>query len=273
MVKIIQPNIPAEWEELFAKIFRWFERNGVPIWCANWFQTSARSKETRRSNSIFKMVSDYWKTVSDADKELWKQAAEKVWGQRRGYRLFSMDIIWRHARGFSKPGTPNQFHQLFGLRVSNPGGAKSVIMRIDLKDQTGPFNLKFSYKKNELVPTTDEPFRVNVGAFYFGSGSLKVDVATWESPAGNVAWTTSEKSFGVSGREYYHIIVMFILDYYDAVISLDNIEISDNIGVIESENFITKRYTPFEPDFLVRKEGWGFAPDYAEPYFKYLYLD
>lgn len=272
MVKVVQPEIPPEWVPLFDKIFRWFEVRGIPIWARMWFQDARSIDKSRDERSKLPMAGTAWKPLSSATKQLWNLAAYRAYNYYRGYRLFTADYIWRQKVGLSLPGTPDNTHQLFGLKMLNPGGAANIYARRDDKDLVGQINLKFSYKKDEITPSATKAFKVTCTAYYLTPGGYDTDVDTYTAPAGDRDWATLNYSFGTAGREYFHFKIVFAIDGYDAIIWLDNIVLSDANGEFFREGFNTENYEYWEPNMLYRKRDWQFNPAYIRNYFLHEYV-
>ncbi len=273
MVRVIQPDVPAEYEELWNKIMRWFERNGVPIWCRQWFQNTRRGDRVRKEASPVSVIANAWNALSPVRKIWWDITAHVMWGYARGYRFFTTDWIYREVVGLYVPQIPSFHHQLFGMKMANPGGTNNVYMRRDDKDLVGQLTVKFAYKKAESVSSVVNAFRVTTTGYYFTQGSYDTDVDEFEAPAGNVAWNTIERTFGVANRKYFHYKIVFSIENYNAEVSLDNIVLSDQNGEFYKENFYTKRYRPWVPVLLYRKRDWVFSPTYSPPNFTHLYFE
>ncbi len=272
MVRVIQPNVPPEWIPLFEKIFRWFERNGTPIWARRWFQDSRTIKQQKKKQSEFQSAGQSWTDLDGSIKALWNQAAYRVNGYFRGYRLFTSDYIYRKSANLSLPGTPSNLHQLFGLKISNPGGSGNVFARRDDKDIVGQLNIKFSYKKNEITPSGTKAFKVVCTAYHLTQGGYSTDVDTFTADAGDEGWQIINRTFGTTDRKYFHFKIVFTIDGYDAIIHLDNIVLSDKNGEFFRESFNTEAYSYWTPNMLYRKRDWVFNPAYIKTYFNHEYL-
>ena len=273
MVRVIQPSIPAEYEELWNKIMRHFERYGVPIWCRGWFQNTRRGKAQRASATRIPTVADAWNALSEAQRTGWDNSAEVMWGYKRGYRLFVSDWIYREISGLSVPGTSSLLHQLFGLRLKNAGALQNVFFRYDNKDLVGQLTIKFSYKKDEKTPSGVYAFKVKTTAYYFGQGGILSDTDEFSAPAGNVAWNQITRTFGTVDRKYFHVEIIFAINSYDAVVDIDNFYLNDKIGKVLFENWYTEKYAPWTFQRRVRKTGWQFNPGYTTDYFQHIYLE
>jgi len=272
MVRVIQPNIPPEWEELWNKIIRWFEIHGIPVWCRMWFQDTRSGRERRRAASLFTQAAQAWKALDDDTKHAWKVAAKTGWNYYRGYRLFIYDWIYRYQHGLSVPGTPSNYHQGLGLTIDNPNGLSNVYARRDDKDLVGPLTLKVSYKKVERTPAGSGSFQIQAIAYYLWSGQILEHTNTFTTPSGNVDWNTVTQTFGTDGLDYFHLKVIYSINNYNCKVYLDNVIWSDKNGEFFRENFDTTDYKSWTPVQLYRKKDWYFNPAYIDTYFKHEYL-
>ncbi len=273
MVKVTQCDVPPEWEEFWGKVCRWYGIKGVPCFARLWIQKMRRMKEIRYTISHFKQLGSAWGNLSDVTRQAWRDAAYKCWEYNRGYRLFTADYIYRLIAGLSVPGTPSDYHQLFGLEILNPGGSEKVQMRRDDKDIVGQINLKFNYKKTEIAPGGGNAFKVNSTLYYYIQGGYLTETDEFTAPAGNVGWNLINRTFGTADRKYFHYKVIFSIDDYAAEIFLNDIILTDKDGKFFSENFITKRNKAWVPKLLWRKKDWIFSPSFLDTYFKPLYLE
>ncbi len=273
MVKVIQPNIPPAYQELWDKIFRYFERYGVPIWCRNWFQNMVSSYQQREKASRLKPIAASWKALSSSTKAVWRNAAYVTWGYYRGYRLFTADWNFRVDLGLSVPATPSMEHQLQGLKIKNAGGSANIFARYDCKDLVGQFDVNFNFKKIERTPSGTYAFKVQTTAYYFTSGGTGVQTDVYTAPSGNSNWGAITRTIGTAGRKYFHVVIIFTIQNYDADVYLDNFKITDSVGLIYKETWDTLEGAEWEFQRRVRKQGWQFNPSYALPYFEHSYLE
>jgi len=271
-MRIIQCDVPVDYEALWAKMVRWFGRYGVPVFARKWFQTVRSRYEQRDDSSLLKDVANAWNVLSPVTRSGWDAAANACWEYNRGYRMYSSDYIWRHRANLPAPEGAMIEHQLFGLRMLNPGGSLNIFMRRDDKDVVGQINVKFSYRKLEVTPNASFPFRVLFTGYYFEGGENKTDVETWSAPGGNVGWTMIDHNFGIADRNYFHIKIIFTIQNYDAEIFLDNIIWTDKNSEFYREHFNTDRYVPWVPNLLYRKRDWQFSPGFSTTYFQHIYL-
>ena len=273
MVKVIQPNTPPEWEEMWAKIVRWFGTRGVPIYVAKWFQDTRYGIDRKRGQQKITEAKNAWKTLDVATKYQWSLAAYRAYGYYRSTRLFNADYIYRWQSNLSLPGTPSLFRQLFGLKMSNPGGGFNVYIDRDEKDLTGKVKVGFCYKKDEVTASPTKKFYVKFIGYYLTEGSHHYDLDVFTAPVGDVTWDSQSHNFGVTNREYYHVIIRFTIANYDAIVYLDNIRIRDKNGVVLDERFNVEDYGEWDFDRTIRKFGWFFNPKYDPTYFKHQYLE
>jgi len=273
MVKVIQSDVPPEFEELWAKCIRWFGRYGVPTYVRMWFQTARRNYNQRVSQSKFDLVKVDWKTLDDAIKYQWKLAAYRAYGYYRAYRLFTADWIWRDKVGLSNPGAPHLLHQLFGLEMLNPGGSENVQMRRDDKDLIGRLRIRFNFKKIENAASPPAAFKMLATAYYLTDGGIATETDSYTCPAGNIDWTEIDRRFGTTDRKYFHFKLIFVIDNYDAEVYFDNIRLADNGGEYYADRFNTKDYVPWVPILKWRKKDWVFSPSFIDTFFKHLYLE
>jgi len=111
--------------------------------------------------------------------------------------------------------------------MTNPAGVANVQLRRDDADLTGQVTLSFNYKKVEYAPTGGDPFKVEIVLYYFEDGQNKTETHSWQAPPGNVDWASVQETYGTEGRRYFHHVVVFHLDDYDADVYLANILIKD----------------------------------------------
>jgi len=271
MVKVAQMTIPPEFENLLARILAHFDQMCYPTWASRMFHTTRSAKARNLEKTYIPRVRAVWSTFTLAQKAAWKAAAGYT--GYSNYQLFTADYSYRKKHDLSLPGTPYTTHQLYGLKMSNPGAKTPIRFRLHLKDLLGPVQIQFNYKKQEIVPTAGVPFSLNATAYYFDGGLNISNVLSWSAPAGNVAWSTMSQTFGVTGQKYFHLIVEIILDNYEANIFFDNVRISDGIGPFYSDSFNKKVGTEWDYYAFYRKQGWAFDPSFAVPHFEVVYLD
>jgi len=272
MPVLTQTNVPAEWVELWAKVVKWFGKGGIPVYVALWFQQTRSFYENQRQKSLLKDVSNCWKSIDAATKQQWKLAAYQAWHYYRSYRLFTADFIYRLKNNLPLPGQPNLFYQLFGLKISNPGGTQNIFMRRDDKDLVGRLRVRFNYKKIENTPSADFSFKILQTAYYFGQGTIETDTDEDIISAGNIDWTAFDKRIGTTNRKYFHYKLILSIENYDAEILIDNIRLADSNGEYYFESFNTINYAQWEPKFLYRKQDWQFSPGYGLPYFEHSFI-
>lgn len=272
MVKVIGNVLPAEWEAFWNKVVRWYGLRGIPTFARLWSQDIRRMRKIRYDISHFMALGSAWRELSSATQQLWRDAAKECWGYNRGYRLFTADYIYRLIAGLPVPGTPSNYHQLFGLEMLNPGGSENVYMRRDDKDIVGQLTEKIKFKKTEITPSGSYAFKVQCTAYYLTEGGYSTDTDEYVAAAGNIAWNEIERTFGQDARKYFHFKIILTIANYDAVVDIDSLELLDKNGRFFFENWITQRNKVWVPKMLFRKTDWRFGPSYIDTYFKHLYL-
>lgn len=218
-------NLPPAWVPLIEKILRWYDNQQYPILCPFLPQKPREQAKKVVENSFLSTIKLYWEALTPDEMEAWNTAADFV--RRSGYQLFVKDMSYRMKNGLSLPGVPSEAHQTHGLMICNFGGGEEVRLQRDDVVLTGPIEISFYYKKVEYDIPFDKSFWVKAEAWYMEGGENKSEVIEWESPLGNVDWTQVEKTLGVAGRVYFHLRIIFYLDYYDADVYLADILIRD----------------------------------------------
>lgn len=271
MTKVAIMSIPPEFETSLSKILSHFDQLIYPTWASRNFHVTRAAKVANQGKTYIPGVRSVWAIFTPAEKQAWENA--KGYTGYSNYQLFTTDYSYRKKNGLSLPGSPYATHQLYGLKFSNPGGGDLIRARLHLKDLVGPLTISFNYKKGQYDIPADQSFNFEATAFYFDGGLNISDVKTWESPTGDIAWASVSQSWGTTGRKYFHLIIEFKLDNYDADVFLDNLRISDGSGTFYSDSFNKKvgkewNYAPF-----YRKQGWAFDPSFSVPNFEVAYLD
>jgi hypothetical protein len=271
MALIPYQNFPPEWQPLIDKLFRWYNSGPHPVMACFNGMFSRGQKAATAARSFLKEIALVWDAFDSTTKAAWKSAGATC--KLSGYNLFIADYAYRKKNSLSLPGTPSNFHQLGGLELWNTGGFESVQAIYRDIAVMGPIQLKISFKQDQNSAPTDYPFRIYIKASYFDAGLNKYDEDTFTAAAGNVDWNTITRNFGVAGRYYFEIEVFFCVDYYDAVITLDNFELSDSGGIVKAEYWNPKAMAVWQPDLLDRKTGWTFLPLASSDYFNFNYED
>jgi len=265
------PDIPPAWLPLLAKILTWYDNQIYPVWNTFGFKPTRKRKRVDREKSYLRSIASYWAELNQAAKDAWHDASD--FGTLNRYQLFTSDLSYRRKNGLSLPGTPNDFHQLFGLRMYNPSGLTNVRARRDEKDLTGPITISYSFLKTENAPTGDQPFKFVAMAYYFDAGKIKTLTHEWSTGAGNKAWQSVSEQFGVAGQKYFHLTVIWSIDGYDAIVDIDRLLIADQNGDKYRESWQFRAGRTWDYDALYRKTGWLFVPEYHVPYFDVVYLE
>lgn len=272
MVRVVGNVLPAQWEEFWNKCVRWYGLRGIPTFSRLWFQDIRRMRKIRYEISDFIAMGSAWRNLSAAVQQAWRDAANACWDYNRGYRLFTADYVYRLIAGLPVPGTPSNYHQLFGLEMLNPGATQNIYMRRDDKDIVGQLNVKVKFKKTEITPSGVYVFKIQCTAYYLTQGGYATDTDEYVASAGDINWSLLDRTFGAADREYFHFKIVLTIENYDAIIDLDSIELTDQNGRFFKETWITERNKAWVPKMLFRKTDWIFSPGYTDTYFKHLYL-
>lgn len=270
MTKVAISTIPPAWQPLLDKILAHFDNQMYPTWATRFLHLSRSAKKAVKTISNVPNAKDYWNVLSAADKAIWKAARFRFY--RSSYSLFLADFAYRVKNGLSLPGTPPVNFQVYGLVMDNPDGLEQVEASYDEKDMVGPITLKFSYQKTEYSPPDPYSFGVHADLYYFEDGLNKVETLDWVSPSGNISWSLFDETFGTPGRKYFHVVVIFYSQYYDATVFLDNFRLKDSALVDVWENWKVKPDLIWDYTPLYRKQGWSFYPDFEDLYFSVVYL-
>jgi hypothetical protein len=270
MAKIPYIIIPPGWQPLIDKILRWYDSQTNPTVTSRMFFGTRKQKAHNSSVSFFKEIASVWNPLDAPTKTAWSDAAAEHGSY--GYRFFMADYSYRKKNGLSLPGTANDYHQLQGLTLLNPGGTEEVQAIWRTIAVTGQITISFNFKKVQNDVPVDYSFRVYARASYFEGGENKYEEHTYTSDTGNCDWSNVSFSFGTTGRYYFELEVFLQLDFYDAVVDIDNFKVSDASGEVYYEYFNPKAPLYWDPTLLVRKEGWQFLPEYSDTYFVSRYL-
>jgi hypothetical protein len=271
MTKVAVMTIPPEFDALLAKILAHFNQMAYPCWASRFFHTTKSAKKANAEKTLLPHISALWSALTLVEKNAWKAAVGYT--GYSGYQLFTAEQSYQRKHNTSLPRTPYTTHQLYGLKMSNPLATSPIRVRLHLKDLVGPLTLAFDYKKQEILPTGGLPFSMTATAYYFDAGLNLAHVTNWTAPSGNVAWTSVSISWGNAQRSYFHLIIEFILDNYNANTFLDNLGVTDGGGLFYGESFNKKVGQEWDYYPWYRKEGWAFDPEFAQPNFEVVYLD
>ena len=262
-------DLPGAQEKAYKKIAITYQGTKSAIIQTPYRFLSREQIAALKSRTWMKDVAAAWKLLDAATKLLWKTAG--AYSTTRGYSLFMSEYSYRRKNLMSLPPTPNQLHQLYGLKIANAGGSAIIkAQRFDIV-VTGPITVSFNYNKIQRAVTTGLPFRCHAIAYYMDNGENKYEEYTFDAPTGNVAWVNEEFTFGTSGRYYFELIITFELNNYDADVILDNFLVTDNIGVLVSEPWKLKAGKPWVYQPRTRKMGWEFTPDFDYPEFQIVF--
>ena len=271
MTKVAQMSIPPEFDALLKKILAHFDQQAYPTWASRFFHTTRSAKKALIEKTYLTHIHDLWSVLTPAEKLTWK--AGVGYTGYSGYQLFTAEMSYQRKHNTPLPRAPYTTHQLYGLKMSNPGAKAPIRFRLHLKDLLGPITISFNYKKQEILPTGGLPFTMNATAYYFDGGLNIADTTTWSAAAGNVAWALASKTFGTAGQKYFHLIVECILDNYEADIFFDNLRIADGLGTFYADSFNQKVGQIWDYYAFYRKQGWAFDPSFTVPNFEVVYLD
>jgi len=271
MTKVAIMTIPPDFQALLDKILSYFDQLNYPTWASRNFHVTRKAKAVNVTKTVLPKVRDAWALLNAAEKQAWKDAVGYT-GYNK-YQLFTADFVYRRKNGLTIPGIPYTTHQLYGLKISNPGGSSQIRFRLHLKDLVGPLTISFNYKKGQYTPPADKSFNFEAIAYYFEGGLNISETNSWESPTGDVVWSLVSQSWGMAGRKYFHLTVEFKLDNYDADVFLDNLRISDGLGAFYSDSFNKKASKEWVYQSFYRKQGWAFDPSFEVPNFEVVYLD
>lgn len=262
-------NIPVLQRKAAANAMRKYQGAKSSIIATPYRFLSREQIALRKSRQWMTEVAAAWALLDAPTQAIWKSYAANI--LRNGWQLFMQEYCYRKKYDLSIPPTPNEYHQMMGLKISNASGSGIVkAWRYDIA-VTGPISITFSYYKMQHSATSGLPFQVKAEAFYFNQGENLSESYLFEAPAGDVDWNTINFSFGTAGRYYFELIVSFELNDYDADVILDNFLIEDNIGVVVTEPWHIKAGKEWVYQIRTRKMGWEFAPAIGAPNFEVVY--
>lgn len=262
-------DLTAEQEKLFKKMLRKYQGATAGIIATPYKFLSREQIAERKNRQWMTEVAASWHTLDTTIQAVWKANAVNI--SRNGWQLYMQEYCYRKKYELSLPPTPNQYHQMMGLQISNPTGSGVVqAQRYDIV-LTGPISLSFNFKKVENAPTGGLPFRVHAIAYYFEGGENKYEEYTYDFPSGNLDWQNKSFSFGTSGRYYFECIISLVLDNYNADVVIDNFVLSDMDGTVVNEPWHIKAGKVWIYQPRTRKMGWEFSPAIGVPYIQVVY--
>ena len=282
MAKVFRMDFPPEYEPLLKKILAWFDSLQYPTWATRFFHTTRSAKKRLKEKTQIPRAKEYWASLSSDEKNLWKQARSiTYWSSPdktikkvlSGYQTFLSDFSHRKKLNLSLPGTPSLSHQVCGLKISNPAAENGVEAHLHLKDLISPVNFEVYYKKVEVESSQSAKFIVKLQGFYFDGGLNIEKNAIFEAPPGNVDWSKISLSLPEISVPYFHLIIYFQLNNYNADVYLDNLKISDKDRVVYQESFHRSPNGLWDFAPFYRKRGWAFYPSVDFPYYDVVYLD
>jgi hypothetical protein len=270
MSKINYQNCPVAWLPMLARVLRWYDSHNSAVIGGYNKQKTRKDKTQRESVSYFKEVAAAWNPLDTYTKSYWQRAAGYC--KKTNYKLFVADFAYRHRTGLATPGTPNDYHQLWGLAIKNPGGVADVSALWKTIAVIGVITVRFSISKTETSPPSDYSFRVRAVASYFEGGENKTEEHIYTTPTGNLSWGWQQFTFGTADRYYFEFELSLELYLYDAEVILDNLKVSDKSGELYFEYFNPVRPNDWQPIELIRKEGWQFSPFFDPTYFEQKFI-
>ncbi len=271
MAKVQQMTLPPAFQALLDKILAHFDQTIYPTWATRNFHLTRAAKAANKEKSYIPGARVVWASFSAVEKALWKSCAAFM--QYSSYQYFTAKYSYAKKNGLDLAVTPTVKHQMHALFATNPGGLELVQWVRDDIVLLGQVSVQFQYKKTEYTAFFGSPFNLHIDAYYFDGGQNLVDVFDWEAPSGNVDWTTVSFSFGVTSRNYFHVVCTWSLDYYDADVWMDNFLISDQLGVVHRQAFWVKAGKSWVFTQHYRKQGWDFVPAYDPSWFDVVYSD
>ena len=186
MVKVTQMDLPPGSQALLDKILAWFDNQIYPTWATRYFHKTRTAKKANKEKTYMPGVRSIWSGFTPAQKALWSLARQ--FGYRSSYALFTADYSYRRKHGLSLPGTPNNYHQMYGLQMFSPSGQGLIQgIREDIV-LTGPITISFNYRQ-------------------VYSGTYIPEAAYWADPIGT--WADS----------YYRWVQAFHPEWADALVS------------------------------------------------------
>ena len=270
MVKVAQMDLPPGYQALLDKILAYYDNQIYPTWAGRFFHKTRSAKARNKEKTYLPGVRTYWAGLDASRKAIWKSyGAFMKWN---GYLYFTSQYSYQKKHNLGFDLSPTEMYQLYGLKISNPGGSSEVrCIRQDIT-LTGPVAIQFRYKKTQYSLPADQGFRFHLDLYYFQDGANYVDSFGWVSPNGDVGWSWISQSFGAVDRHYFHSVLTFYLDNYDADVFLDNFLISDFVDDVCREAWKIKDGGVWAYEPFYRKRGWSFEPSYSVPFFDVVYL-
>ena len=209
MAKVQQLTIPPAWVELLAKITAHFDQMIYPTWATRNFNLSRSAKKANKEKTYIPTIRSIWATLDASTKAQWKSCAAFM--KFTNYQYFTTKYSYCRKHGLDLNISPTSLHQLYALFMTNPGGSELVQAERDDVVLLGQISVQFVYKKTEYDVYYGSPFNLHIDAYYFEGGQNLVDTYDWQAPAGNVDWTSVSFSFGVTGRNYFHVVLIWSL--------------------------------------------------------------
>lgn len=271
MTKVLQMTLPPAYQVMLDKILAHFDQMIYPTWATRNFHLTRAAKAANKEKSYIPGARVVWASFSAPTKALWKSAAAFM--QYSSYQYFTAKYSYAKKNGLSLVMTPDQVHQMHALFATNPDGLELVQFVRDDIVLLGQVTVAFKYKKIEYTGFYGAPFNLHIDAYYFEGGENKVDTYDWAAASGNIDWTAVQFSFGVTSRNYFHVVCTWSLDYYDADILFDNLLISDQLGPVHRQAFWVKAGKTWVWTPHYRKQGWAFWPSFTPAWFDVVYSE
>jgi len=271
MVKVQQMTLPPGYQELLDKLLAYFDQMIYPTWASRNFHVTRAAKAANKEKTYIPTIASVWATFNPTTKALWKSCAAFM--MFSSYQYFVAKYSYARKHGLDLAVTPTVLHQMEALFATNPGGAELVQFVRDDVVLLGQITVAFAYKKVEYSEYLGAPFNLHIDAYYFEGGENKIDTYDWVAPSGNIDWTAVQFSFGVTSRNYFHVVCTWSLDYYDADVYFDNLLISDQLGPVHRQAFWVKAGKSWVWTPHYRKQGWTFLPGFTKDWFDVIYSE
>ena len=211
MAKVSITTIPPGYQELLDKILAHFDNMIYPTWATRFFHKTRSAKKANKEKTYLPSIASYWAALTVPEKAAWGTAA--AFGTLNKYQLFTTDLSYRRKNGLSVPGTPNQYHEMMGLKIDNPAAEDNIYARRDEKDLVGPVSISFTYKKSEYPSIYDVVWSDSSYGWSDPLAPWGDDSPQWSDPRFN--WSDDLVSWGYSPSAIVFDLVA-TLYYFDA---------------------------------------------------------
>lgn len=244
MAKIDYWNYPPEWLPLIKKILAWNDR---------FFFVSVRKKTTFNSRqrkagitqrSLQKPAADLWATLTEAEKDLWRQASANE--AQKSFNLFLQEFANAYINNLEPPLLPSQYAQNKVGRIVLGNPAAGILLL-----QEHPFKYKVRRKVTgsrdmyELIEITENfSFPFTIGISYHtelinthGTSVVRFYVDVLSHYQGRDIKTLYEISMGLQDdwtrQEIPLVAPLGFVKSYNAYIDLQNVQ-----GTFEWDNVL-----------------------------------